>query len=296
MSRKIMIDLMPDNSEIVHYDTPGMPLYVRTGVLSSYIGKKAQCHWHDDIELIYILDGKMNYYVNGIIIELNKDEGIMVNSKEMHYGYSFNYEECIFICILFHPSLLSSSKKIFQQFVVPLLEGSAFPCIHLVSPEHKQILEHIQRIWRLKESNSTYYEIDTIGILFQIWSSISQIRDDSKKGNEVGIPLTPDVLALRHMVSYIHSHYKETISLQSIADSANICKSKCCKVFKSQMGQYPIDFLNHYRLNVSGDLMKNTPMSISDIALECGFNNLSYFSKIFLRYYGSTPSKYRHLD
>lgn len=292
MSKKIKIDLMPDNSEIVHYDNPGIPLYVRTGILSSYIGKKAQCHWHDDIELIYILDGRMNYYVNGTTIELNKNEGIIVNTKEMHYGYSINNEDCIFICILFHPSLLSSCKKIFQQFVIPLLERKAFPYIHLVPPENNVILEQIQRIWKLKESNSIYYEIDIVGVLFQLWSAISQISDNYKNNN-AGEKLTSDVIALRHMVSHIHSHYKEAISLQSIAGSANICKSKCCKVFKSQIGQSPIDFLNHYRLNLSGDLLKTTSMSISDIALECGFNNLSYYSKIFLRYYGCTPSEFR---
>lgn len=294
MTKKIILDLMPDNSEIVHYDTPGIPIYVRTDVLSSYIGKKAQCHWHDDLELIYILDGRMNYYVNGETIKLNKNEGVIVNAREMHYGYSVNNEDCTFICVLFHPSLLSSCKKIFQQFVAPLLERKAFNYIHLDPLENTEILEQILKIWRFKESHSTCYEVDIIGTLFHLWSSISQLSKDFRNYNGAGENLTSDVLALRHMVSHIHSHYKEPISLESIANSANICKSKCCNVFKSQVGQSPIEFLNHYRLNVSGDLLKNTTMSISEIAFECGFNHLSYYSKIFLRCYGCTPTEYRH--
>ena len=61
----INVDIMQDTSEIVHYDEMGIPLYVRIGELSFYPGKKALCHWHEDMEFIRILKGEMNYYVNG---------------------------------------------------------------------------------------------------------------------------------------------------------------------------------------------------------------------------------------
>ena len=57
-----MIDMMPDGSEIIHYDNPGIPLYIQTGELSSYPNKRALCHWHEDIEIIRILQGSMNYF------------------------------------------------------------------------------------------------------------------------------------------------------------------------------------------------------------------------------------------
>lgn len=286
-------DMMPDHSEVVHYDTFGIPLYIQKGVLSDYPGKRAQCHWHDDIELILVLDGTMNYYVNGIKIELKKEEGILINSREMHYGYSAKYSDCTFLCILFHPSLLSSCKKIFEEWVTPLLDQTVFSYLHLQHPEHTAILESIRTIWRQKETKDPYYALPVIGTLYSLWSYVSRIQalHDSTSNNG----LTADVIALRQMVSYIHSHYQEKISLQSIADEANICKSKCCNVFKNQTGQSPFDFLNDYRLNVSADLLTNTSKSISEIALTCGFNHLSYYSKLFARAFGCTPGKYRQL-
>lgn len=288
---KIQVDTMQDNSEIVHYDTPGIPLYIRKGILSNYLGKRAVCHWHDDIELILLLDGKMNYYVNGQIIELNEHEGILINTREMHYGYSVDGEDCVFVCILFHPSLLSACKKIFQSYVEPLLDTHSPSFLHLTTTNNTDILEQIKKIWQLKEEQNSFYEMNVIGILYSLWSSYSKISSSTldHDSNE----LSSDVVALRQMVSYIHSHYREDLSLQTIAMQANICKSKCCKVFKTQVKQSPIDFLNSYRLQVSTNMLANTTMSISDIALECGFNHLSYYSKLFLRYYGCTPSEYR---
>lgn len=136
---QIKIDTMADGSEIVHYDHPGIPLYIRKGILSYYPGRRAQCHWHDDIELIQILDGEMNYYINGEVVPLRKGDGILINTREMHYGYSNHGNDCIFICILFHTTLLSPCKEVAQNMSRPFyLAATSHTCffrkkIHRIS-------------------------------------------------------------------------------------------------------------------------------------------------------------------
>lgn len=80
--------VMQDASEIVRYDEVGIPLYIREGLLSSYPDHRALCHWHEDIEWVQIRSGQMNYYINGKRVLLNAGEAIIVNSRQMHYGYS----------------------------------------------------------------------------------------------------------------------------------------------------------------------------------------------------------------
>ena len=79
---------MQDASEIVHYDNPGVPLYIRTGILSNYPDMKALCHWHEDIELIYVIEGEMNYRINDRDILLKEKDCLVVNSRQLHYGLS----------------------------------------------------------------------------------------------------------------------------------------------------------------------------------------------------------------
>ena len=57
--------IMQDASEIVRYDEVGIPLSIREGLLSAYPNHRALCHWHEDIEWVYIRSGQMNYYMNG---------------------------------------------------------------------------------------------------------------------------------------------------------------------------------------------------------------------------------------
>lgn len=288
---KIQIDTMADFSEIIHYDTPEIPLYIQRGLLSNYPDMRAVCHWHDDIELIQIISGEMNYYINGQTVLLKKDDTLLINSKEMHYGYSFREHECEFTCILFHPSLLSANRNLFEQYVAPILDNQRLPYLWARQSEQLEITQLVRDILAQKEAQDSGYEINVIGMLYTLWASICRLKHilDEHPANT----LPPDVQSLRAMVSFIHTHYKESITLEDIANSATICRSKCCSVFQQQIQQRPFDFLNNYRLQMSADLLKNTTMPITEIALECGFNNPSYYSKLFLRQHRCTPREFR---
>ena len=106
-------------------------------------------------------------------------------------------------------------------------------------------------------------------------------------------PQEPDLLVQREMVSYIYSHYSESINLDEIAAAGKVCRNKCCQIFRRYLSQSPIDFLNHYRLEVSCHLLSNTKMSIAEICTACGFHHQSYYSKIFLRTYSCSPRDFR---
>ena len=84
------IILNSDTSENVAYNITNFPAYIKKGQLSSYPDFRAVSHWHDDFEFILILDGQMSYDINGHKISLQTGEGIFVNSRCFHYGYSRN--------------------------------------------------------------------------------------------------------------------------------------------------------------------------------------------------------------
>lgn len=298
------VDIMKDGSEVVYYDRPEIPLYVRTACLSEYPNMRALAHWHEDIELIYILKGKMNYDINGKKILLEEKDSLMVNAKQMHFGSSCERQECEFLCILFHPVLFSGCQQIFLDYLFPVTENQGLEYLHFHAGtgEGQEIAGLFQKIAGIRERHKDGHEKDSheraghkleiIGILYLLWS---RIYDRAKTmDRRSGLPEEcPDISLQKIMVSYIHQHYGEKITLDHIAASGNVCRSKCCAVFKHYLGQSPVDFLNTYRLKVSGNLLESTDMSITEIALSCGFHHLSYFSKQFLRYYGCTPSEYR---
>lgn len=279
-------NIMPDASEIVSYDTVGISLYIQTDQLSTYPDMRALCHWHEDIELIQIQEGHMNYFVNGKKILLHENDCIMINARQMHYGYSSNRQKCVFTCILFHPQLLAENTLLYQKYVLPIIENSHLEYLYL----HEDATA-IDRIVQIKELALPGYEMEAIGILHILWSNLLQ-RNPFLSASET-IKDYSDLAIQKDMVSFINQHYSEKLSLADIAAAGNVCRSKCCSIFKYYLQQSPIDFLNYYRLEVSCHLLKNTNRPITEIAAICGFNHLSYYSKLFLRSYGHPPSEYR---
>lgn len=287
------MDIMPDASEIIYYDNPDFPVYIKDDDLSDYPGRKALCHWHDDIELIYIIEGEMNYHISGKVVLLREQECLFVNSRQFHYGYAHLQRGCKFICIRFHPKILGGSPAVYKDYVTPLIENEEIAYLHYdrQSQNHQSIAEAITSILRLKSEMEEACELEIISILHSLWRFFLLTCRDSLCPNTA--PEHSDLILQKKMVSFIYEHYQEALTLDMISSAASISRSKCCIIFKQYLQQSPVDFLNKYRLEVSRRLLADTASSITEIALSCGFNHLSYFSKLFFREYNCTPTEYR---
>lgn len=291
----IRTELMPDSSEVVPYDHAGIPLYIRAAHLASYYNMCAPCHWHDDIEWIYIITGKMRYYVNGKRLILNEGDSLMVNARQMHYGYAFEQQDCYFLCILFHPSLFGNNQILQEKYFLPFFENTSLEFHHFYSNDEAgvKVGRYLQEVLLLKEDSDSGYELGVISCMLELWSFL--IRTDLLSAAKNKSESEQELNIQKDMVSFIYQHYPEKISLTDIAATGHVGRSKCCQIFKHYMQQSPVDFLNTYRLKISCRLLCTTQKSITEIAILCGFNHLSYFSKYFMECYGCTPREYRTL-
>lgn len=290
----IQTTVMKGDSEVVHYDCPGVPLYIRTAHLSSYPDGRALCHWHDDLEWIHILEGTMNYYINGQRITLRAGDSLMVTPRQMHYGYSVRREDdCHFICILLHPDLITQNRSLSQKYLQPLLEDCPADYLHVSSgtTDGNESANILKTAAALHSEQAPGWELKVIGLLICLFADTLPLL--TPKHPPASTEEAGDLSAQRKMVSYIYRHYPEKLTLDDIAAAGNVCRSKCCAIFRRYMRQTPIAFLNAYRLQISGDLLRRSSDSITEIALACGFHHMSYFSELFSKTYGCTPREYR---
>lgn len=284
------INLNADSSEKVDYDSPDFFSYVRKGTLSSYPNYTCLCHWHEDIELIYVLDGKISYRINDDLIELNKNEGLFVNSRQLHYGFSDTQRECVFICILLHPMLLCITRQIEERYVTPVTHNAAVPYIHLQDQVnwHKKINEQILFIYQ--NYDASIYPLQIQSAFYQLWIPLYQNMPQNLSATP---PNSHSLSSMKQMIEYIGAHYSSKIKVEQLAKSAHISESMCFQLFHSYMGQSPMEYITRVRLEHGIALMKNPSKSLTDISEELGFSSLSYFSEQFKKYYQTTPRNYR---
>ena len=283
----LSVEMKDDRSEIIHYDFEDYPIYIRKALLSSYSNFEAPAHWHDDIEFIAVQQGEMNYNVNGEIITVKENEGIFVNSRQLHCGFSRTKSECDFICILVHPMLLCVSRALEQNYVVPLL--TAMPYIKLSAdvPWQNALLGCITDMYRARDDAAAPL---TVSALFlKAWSIIFANSNASVPQRAP----SSDFTTLKNMIGYIQKFYREKVSLADIALSGAVGQSKCCKLFDKYIGVTPNTYLTQYRLNQSMWYLKNTDMTITETAQAVGFSGSSYYAEAFRKWCNQRPSEYR---
>lgn len=284
------LEVFSDLSEELNYNLPDFPLYVRKGALNHFDKYAAACHWHPDLEFILVLDGEMEYFVNGEIVLIEQGNGIFVNSKRMHYGFSTKKLDCTFIVVVIHPSLLGENTHVGKVYWDEKF-GSNTEDYIMITPQStwgKEILHSLHRIY--EEMNST--PCKPLRLLSLATSLCADVGDQIQR-----IPgqINDDQswIAVWKMTGFIHHHFDLRVTLNDIATAGSVCRSKCCELFGTYIGQTPNTYLVRYRIQKSSEMLVGTNRSISEIAMNCGFQSASYFSSVFRNETGLTPQNYR---
>ncbi len=100
---------------------------------------------------------------------------------------------------------------------------------------------------------------------------------------------------MRIMLEYIHENYTDELTIQKIAQTANVSESVCLRCFHQILGNTPIQYIKKLRLEKAAQMLRSTSMTAKEVALTCGFNDVSYFTKAFKEKTGYTPKAYQNL-
>lgn len=104
---------------------------------------------------------------------------------------------------------------------------------------------------------------------------------------------SPHSNAISTAISLVVEHYHEDITIEDLCEAVKISRATLCRHFKQYTGHTPVGFLNNVRIDHARRMLVEESRPVSEVAAQCGFNNLSHFNRLFLRQTGTTPSKYR---
>lgn len=236
----------------------------------------------------------MTYNVNGKFIGLSENNGIMVNSRQLHYGFSSEHDECEFICILLSTELLQGNEWFYENFIEHITENSLYPYLYLDSNGWQiDILEKLDKLYHsfgnTSIKNLSYFELmeDFICIMKTLYENLN-VENQSMANN------SSELTSLRNMITYIEEHFTEHITLKNIALAGACCKIRCSLLFKKYLHDTPITYTTKLRLRKSLSALLDSDACITDIAYKYGFCGASYYCETFQKYYGISPLKYRN--
>lgn len=252
-------------------------------------------HWHEELETAVVEGGDAVVSVGGETFLVKAGDGYWINTGALHGMWSIGPGECRLRAVLFHPRLVGGSvDSIFwQSYLRPLMSDTGRQCICFSQgvPWEREVLQAILRAWRACAEEPAGYEFQVREALSQeIFLLAENCPTEQKVPSDKALR---DAGRIKLMLQYVQENFGEALSTEQIARSAAVSGSECLRCFRTMVGTTPIQYVKQLRVQKAAELLADTDRRIADIGAACGFQEMSYFAKVFREQKGCTPSEYR---
>jgi AraC-like DNA-binding protein len=262
-----------------------------SGIQISYLtvpGGYRPPHWHEELELLYQLNGETDINIEGEKHRLLKKHLLVVNSSKVHSTYCHDSAE-MFVCV-------HISKKHMRKYI-PDIEFYQIDCCPDRIPDeffsqYLEICKLMERLTRIYMEDVFAFTMEAEGIILQVLALLMRYFST----NIVPVETNKDSLVkerIHEVILYVDEHYRKQISLSDIADHVGLEQKYFCRFFKKHMGMSFHHYLNEIRLAHIYQEIISTHDSIKEIAERNGMINQKLFNHAFKELYGCKPSVIR---
>lgn len=251
-------------------------------------------HTHADFaELSLITDGKARHIIGGDSYPIACGEVFII-----HRGVPHAFEETDKLRlynIMFDPRLLpdsdiSESAGFKALFISkkPETENRSFSGNLSLDPKDMEPVTHLfQRIYREFSEKRIGWKTAVHGDFLRLTVTLSRLYDFGR-AKDVHV-----MEKIAGVATFIEQNYAENISVARLAEMSNYSLRQFIRLFKTAFGCIPTEYIANLRMQKARELLRGKTMPITDIALNCGYGDSNYFSRMFRKYNGLTPSEYR---
>lgn len=281
--------------EITCHGTPAFPMEVYLDNLDLYPNRVIPWHWHKELELVYVLEGTIEFQTGADTYVLCSGQGGVLPPNMLHMVSPYHQQYGSAYCaVLADPYLYHGlSGGLIETQYVSFITGSGkdFFLLDRSEPWHREALSCIHDMYQCDCSRPLGYQWK-LQILLQQTGLMLFENFASAKESSHGF-LSSKHRRVRACLEYIHKEYAHKVLLEDIARAGCVSASECCRDFKEILDQSPVDYLISYRVRMGEYLLTHTEKSILEIAMATGFSGSSHFSNTFSSHMGCTPLCHR---
>lgn len=253
-------------------------------------------HWHDALEVLTVVEGRALLVAGSQRWLLEVGEGLFVNAGVLHEARAAAAGHVRLHTVVWYPRLVGGSlESVFWQRYLTKVVGVpalAAAVLRPESPWQRRCLVAVAAAVGAYEGESFGYEFVVRDSLSQVVCALAESAGDLE-----AIPIDARFRRqedrVKAMLSFIHDHYAEQVTLDVIAASASIGVSECLRCFRRVLGTTPVQYLRRFRVRRAARLLESTDLKVADVGALCGFGEASYFTRAFRAEQGCTPSSYR---
>lgn len=250
-------------------------------------------HWHKEMEIIYITKGKGIVRLDKERYLIRKGDLIVIPKEVIHYLQSDKKDVLYFKSLVFDLNMLASHSGDLCQTEItePLIKKQVEMATILTDKDsgYELILDTYEKIIDGCRKREDFFYIEVKALFYRMFYElfsgkyIRRARQEERKSTA----------AMKTILSYIEEHYNEKLTVNELAEMIHYSDYYFMKVFKIYTGKTLMSYINEMRVEKSKYFLVNTQENISDIALETGFGQASYYIRKFQELQEMTPLQFR---
>lgn len=233
-------------------------------------------HWHEHTEIHFFFKNGGILRYGEEYVELSEGDCVIVNGNELHCGTGSPDGICDYLCLIIPPSFFELNHIIFKKvirddYVTALME-------------------------KIHQKNTTQSPVDVLeikGLLYLLVSYLIKNYTFKSLAEMVYSKHFNKLNTVNEATCYISQHYDEPLTTRQLSSLAHLSEGYFCQIFKDVTGKTAVEYINHVRIEKAEQMLRKTDMTITEIALCCGFSNANYFSRIYKKEKGETPNSAR---
>ena len=247
-------------------------------------------HWHDELEIIYVKSGFLTVNISGENYIGKPGDAFVVSPGNLHFMGS-QTGTVDYFTFLFPLKYIAfrSDDMLDDKLIEPLNSGHL-----MISPEIKDTVkeqcEQLARVYAAEidksESKITSQirkKIILLQFIHELWKKGFIVENDTTGRNTVE----------KEMVSYIQQNYMGKILLREFGEQFHLSEKYISRYFKEHFHITLLQYVTYLRLEHAKQMLQETDISVTEVAMQSGYQNISYFIRSFKKTYGVSPLKYR---
>ena len=246
-----------------------------------------QVHWHREFEIIRVLSGSFCIYIDNVSHRMQLGDIAIVECGMLHRGTP---ENCVYECIVFDVSMLrKKNNDILSTYMIPIINRTVNIKEYFKAGKG-EFYKIVNELFETMKCTSEYYHLKVYSLIYRFFSCLYTSGFVTKAARDRHA--AKQIKVLMELLDWIGANYTETITLKDLSRVSGMNEKYLCRFFKEFTSRTPIDYINNLRIESACHELTANGLTITEAALESGFNDLSYFSKAFKKYKGVSPREY----
>lgn len=251
----------------------------------SYTYNEKNLHWHPRAELCFVIDGKCTAYINGVEFEAKTGDIIVLKSADIH---RYNTDDGCEVCFCtFDPSIIYDVESKMPAIKAHITKEEMVECKVFDS-----VVSIIDELYKEKTDAEKNYDVIAKAKIIQLYYLLARHFEDTTYN---GANDVKNFEAFQRVLDYISENYANDISLTDVARVLNYSPSQVSLMFPKFVDSNFKRYLDTLRVNKAVKMLKNEDISITEVAMNCGFNNIRTFNNVFKSITGTTPSEVKNM-